>query len=143
VTECLAMIPFNKDGAARATAASSVRACSGCAGLTYRRLVLAVAAVALAGCGSGPGTFLVDPGHYSVMHCKDLIDARNALIKRQQELQKLQNMASQSAGGAIIGKMAYGTDYDTAVTDQKIVEREAREKNCETVHTYQSDQTIR
>jgi len=141
--ECLAMIPFGTEDAARVAPASFVRACRGRTGLTYGYLVWAVAAIALAGCGSGPGTFLVDPGHFSVMHCKDLIEARNNLIKRQQELQKLQNMASQSAGGTIIGKMAYGTDYETAVTDQRIVEREAREKNCETVHTYQSDQTIR
>lgn len=114
-------------------------------GLACANLVCAVAAVALAGCGfgNGPGSLMVDPGHYSVMHCKDLIDQRNALITREQELQKLQDMASQGTGGAFIGNMAYRADYETALTEQKLVEREAREKNCEISHVYQSDQTVR
>jgi hypothetical protein len=77
------------------------------------------------------------------MHCKDLITQRNALITREQELRKLQAKASEGTGGAVIGAMAYRTDYETALTDQKIVEREAADKNCQYLPTFQSDQTIR
>jgi hypothetical protein len=114
-------------------------------GLIGAFLLCVIFAVSLTGCGSSDsvGSLLVDPAHYSVMHCKDLVAQRNSLISREEELRKLQAKASEGTGGTIIGKMAYGSDYETAVTEQKIVEREAREKNCEIVPTYQSDQTIR
>jgi hypothetical protein len=111
--------------------------------LTGASAVCLIIAIGLVGCSAGPGTLLADPGRYSVMHCKDLIAQRNSLITREQELRKLQAKASEGTGGAIIGAMAYRADYETALTDQKIVEREAADKNCQLSPTFQSDQTIR
>jgi hypothetical protein len=105
--------------------------------------VCLVIAAGLVGCSAGPGTLLVDPARYSRMRCNDLIGQRQALITREQELRKLQAKASEGTGGAIIGAMAYRADYETALTDQKVVEREAAEKNCQYLPTFQSDQTIR
>jgi len=104
-----------------------------------------VAAVALAGCSlsDGYGTLTVDPGRYSVYHCKDLIAQRGNLARREKELRNLIDKANEGPGGGAISAMAYRADYENVLTEEKLLQRTAAEKNCELVPTYQSDQTVR
>jgi len=99
---------------------------------------------ALAGCGAdGPGSFLVDPGHYSAYHCNDLGTRWKALVARENELRGLIEKASEGGGGTVIGSLAYRSDYDSVLAEEKLVQRAAADKNCGFTPDYQSDHTIR
>jgi hypothetical protein len=108
-------------------------------------LLCAAAGMALAGCGlgNGPGSFLVDPGRYESYHCNDLVAQWKALADREKDLRALMDKASQSGTGAVIGAVAYRSDYESVLTQEKLVQREAAEKKCELTTTFQSDQSIR
>ena len=110
-----------------------------------RAAIWVIAAVALSGCASsgGPGQLLVAPGAYDAYRCKDLAQQWDLLNKREAELTANMNRASQGGGGALIGAAAYGTDYQTVLTQKKMVQQEATAKNCELVKSFQSDQTVR
>jgi len=103
----------------------------------------AVAGMALSGCGMGPGQLIVAPGAYDAYHCNDLVNTWNWLNGRERELSANMSRASQGGGGSVIGALAYGTDYQAVLTQKKMVQQEAAEKNCELVHSFQSDQTLR
>ena len=105
----------------------------------------AAGGVALAGCGlgNGPGSLFVDPGRYEVYHCNDLVTRWKALTERERDLRALMEKASQSGTGAVIGAVAYRADYESVLTEEKLVQREANEKKCELTTTFQSDQSIR
>lgn len=129
-------------------------------------LCLLVAAV-LAGCSTsdGVGSFIIDPGHYSVYHCDGLAARLKVLLAREQDLANLMNWASEGGGGVLIGNLTYRADYENAVGEEKVLRRTAAEKKCElpppaapasptpTAYTappapgsapvFQSDQTIR
>jgi hypothetical protein len=102
---------------------------------------------ALVGCGiseGGVGTLALDPGRYALYHCNDLVARLNALIARESELRNLMEKAGEGVGGALIGTLSYRTDYETVLSDEKLVRRTAAEKKCQLgPPTYQSDQTIR
>jgi hypothetical protein len=117
----------------------------GFGGVLFAAAGCVLAAIALAGCGlsDGYGTLTVDPARYSAYHCKDLIAQRASLLKREQELRGLIDKANEGPGGGTIGTMAYRTDYETVLSEEKLLQRTAAEKNCELVPTYQSDQTVR
>src|ERR1700686_838206 len=110
-----------------------------------RSFFLCAAAMALAGCGggNGPGSWMVDPGRYEAYHCNDLVTRWKTLTDRERELRALMDKASQSGTGAVIGAVAYRTDYESILTEEKLVQREASDKNCELTKTFQSDQSIR
>ena len=116
-----------------------------CAASSFAAAVCVVAAIALTACSSsdGVGQLLVDPSQYDVYHCKDLVAQWDQLNKREAELRANMDRASQTAGGKVIGAVAYGPDYQTLLTQKKMVQRQAAEKRCELVQTYQSDQTVR
>jgi hypothetical protein len=107
----------------------------------------ALIAFALAGCGSGggPGALIVDPGHYDAYHCKDLDARAKVLATREKELRALMDKASEGGGGAVIGALSYRTDYESVLTEQKLVQREQSEKKCaqQPAGNFQSDQMIR
>jgi hypothetical protein len=108
-------------------------------------LCAAAAGMTLAGCGlgNGPGSLLVDPGRYEAYHCNDLVAQWKALTDRERDLRALIDKASQSGTGAVIGAVAYRSDYESVLTQEKLVQREAAEKKCELTTTFQSDQSIR
>jgi hypothetical protein len=99
----------------------------------------------LAGCGlgNGPGSFLVDPGRYEAYHCNDLVTRWKQLTDREKDLRALMDKASQSGTGAVVGAVAYRSDYEGVLTEEKLVQRQAAEKKCELTTTFQSDQSIR
>lgn len=111
------------------------------------RLLPCIVAVVLAGCSEGAGTLLVDPGRYSAYHCKDMAAQWKVLTKREKELHDLIERADQGGGGAVIGSLAYRTDYETVRSEERLLQREAVEKNCNSTNQsptqFQSDQAIR
>ena len=108
-------------------------------------LCAAAAGTALAGCGlsNGPGTLFVDPGRYEAYHCNDLVTRWKQLTNREKELRALMDKASQSGTGAVVGAVAYRADLESVLTEEKLVQREASDKNCELTKSFQSDQSIR
>jgi len=97
-----------------------------------RSFLLSAAALALAGCclGNGPGSLFVDPGRYEVYHCNDLVTRWKALTVRERDLRGLIDKASQTGTGAVIGTIAYRSDYESVLTEEKLVQREAAAKKC-------------
>jgi hypothetical protein len=108
-------------------------------------VICVIAATALSGCGlsNGPGQLMVDPGMFDEYRCNDLVTQWNALNSREQELRDNMNRASQGGGGTVIGTVAYGPEYQTVLTKKKMLQQDAAAKNCELVHNFQSDQTLR
>jgi hypothetical protein len=106
---------------------------------------LGLGALALAGCGAGDkvGSILIDPGHYSSYHCDQFAGRAKELTARKKELLALMNKASEGPGGAVIGSMAYRSDYESVVAEEKLLQQTAAGKNCADAPAYQSDQTIR
>jgi hypothetical protein len=113
------------------------------AGSFLATLICVLAAAAVAGCGGGVGSLMVDPGLYSAYHCNDLVGAWNNLVKREKDLRGLIDKAREGGGGTVIGAVAYRGDYETVLAREKVLKRTAAEKNCALAPTYKSDQTIR
>jgi hypothetical protein len=82
----------------------------------------------LAGCALGPGQFSVDPDHYEFYHCNDLVKDLKTLEARESELRSLMARASEGGGGAVIGELSYRVDYETVLTQEKMLKRVAAEK---------------
>jgi hypothetical protein len=110
-----------------------------------RRVLLSLAVVTLAGCSmtDGAGSILIDPGRYIAYHCDDLSALSKVLVARQKELQGLMDKASEGGGGAVIGSLAYRTDYESVLSEEKLLQRTAVDKNCGFTPDFQSDKTIR
>src|ERR1700757_3271971 len=97
----------------------------------WYRVLSSFALLALAGCGSdGAGTLFVDPGRYTLYHCDELAARRKTLITRETELRGLMERANESAAGSVIGSLAYRSEYDSVIAEQKLLQRNAAEKNC-------------
>lgn len=109
------------------------------------RALFGAALVVLAGCGTrdGPGSLLIDPGRYTFYHCNDLAARWKVLVARENELHGLMQRADESGGGAVIGSLAYRSDYDAVLAEEKLLQHAAAEKNCGLATQFQSDQTIR
>ncbi len=116
--------------------------------------VLGIAAIGfasgLAGCTSNySGELLVDPGRYAVYKCDDLAARWKVVTAREKELHGLMEKANESSGGVVVGSLAYRTQYDTVIGDEKLLQRAAAEKNCALPFVqggqpqFQSDQSIR
>jgi hypothetical protein len=122
-------------------AAVAHRSCRG-----WRSALSSLAMLALSGCGlssDGAGALFVDPGRYTLYHCDDLAARRKALMVRENELRGLIERAGESPGGAVVGSFAYRSDYDSVLAEEKLLQRNAAEKNCSFASPLQSDQTIR
>jgi hypothetical protein len=111
----------------------------------WRGALSGLAIVTLSGCGlsDGAGALFVDPGRYALYHCDDLAARRKVLMTRENELRGLIERAGESPGGAVIGSLAYRSDYDSVLAEEKLLARDAVEKKCSFASPLQSDQTIR
>jgi hypothetical protein len=86
---------------------------------------------ALAGCAANDsGALLIDPGRYAVYKCDDLAARWKVVSAREKELRGLMDRASQTGGGAVVGSLAYRADYDAIISDARLLQRTAAEKNC-------------
>lgn len=102
-----------------------------------------IAITGLADCSGGVGTLMVDPGQYTAYHCDQLATQQKSLNVRETQLRDLILRASEGGGGTVIGALAYRTDYENVLAQEKLLRREAAEKKCSLEPTYTSDQTIR
>jgi hypothetical protein len=114
---------------------------------THCGAALAVAAVVLAACGlpEGAGTLLVDPGRYSAYHCNDLADQWKILVAREKELRGLMDKADaggNSNAGALVGSVAYRPEYEAVMSNEKLLQNAAKDKNCPFITEFQSDHTL-
>jgi hypothetical protein len=93
---------------------------------------IAIACV-LGGCSTSESvnSMLIDPGHYSVFHCKDFAGRLQGIQARQKELLSLQAKASEGGGGALIGNLSYRTDYESSVAEERVLRRTAADKKCD------------
>jgi hypothetical protein len=136
--------PFRRDDWARRVGLAVARA-----RFSLRRSALGpiVAAGALAGCAAdqGPGQLGVDPGRYEFYHCNDLASQLKVLQAREAELRMLMAKAGEGGGGVVVGALAYRSDYETVLSQEKLLQRTAAEKKCEVgpPPAVQSDQTVR
>jgi hypothetical protein len=107
-------------------------------------LLCALAGGALSGCGlsNGTGSWLVDPAKFDGYHCNDLQARWKDVDTREKELRNLMEKASQSPGGTVIGQLTYRTDYESALTEKRMLQQQAAEKNCPLTNTYSSDTGI-
>jgi hypothetical protein len=101
----------------------------------WRAAHLAPAALALAlgACSAtGDSGLLVfaDPGKYQYYNCKQIEGARASVAARHKELGELIGRAEQETGGALVGAIAYRSDYAASGQDLKVIDATAREKNC-------------
>jgi hypothetical protein len=104
------------------------------------------AAALLGGCSTTGGdqlTLFADPGKYQYSSCEHLAGQRKYWTGREQELRMLIDRAEQSAGGAVVGVLAYKAEQVTASEEIKMVELAARAKNCEGPATWSSSSAVR
>jgi hypothetical protein len=118
------------DRCGRHRAAASASACAPVANPLLTGLLVTSL---LAGCSmtDGVGTFIVDPGRYSVYHCDGLQARLKVLLAREQDLSNLMERASDGGGGVLIGNMSYRADYENTLGEEKLLRRTAAEKKCE------------
>jgi hypothetical protein len=111
----------------------------------WRAVLSSLVLCALAGCGlsDGAGALFVDPGRYAVYRCEDLAARRQVLTTRENELRGLIEKANESAAGAVVGSLAYRSEYDSVLAEEKLLQRKAAEKNCSFAVPSLSDQTLR
>jgi hypothetical protein len=86
--------------------------------------------------------YFSDAGKYSFYNCDQLASAAKTQFAREQELKALIERAEQAPGGALVGLIAYRTDYVAAGEELRIIESTARGKNCLTPSTWQSNGVI-
>jgi hypothetical protein len=85
---------------------------------------------------------LTDPGKYQYFTCDQLNGAAKATAVRVQDLKTLMAKADQGVAGALVGTVAYRTDYISANEELRLLEETARAKNCVTPSTWQSNTVI-
>ena len=106
--------------------------------------LLIPAALTVARCGSdGAGAIWVDPGKFTFYKCDDLARRWKELVAREKDLRGLIDKANETSTGAVIGSIAYRSDYDAVLSEEKLLQRQADEKKCVITPDYQSDHTIR
>jgi hypothetical protein len=100
----------------------------------YRGACLAgLLGIGLAGCATGSdvvGEAMVDPFKYHFYSCQHLADQTKAMTKREEELTGLMRQAERETGGVIVSALAYKTEHLRTRSELRLLEEEARSKNC-------------
>jgi hypothetical protein len=87
---------------------------------------------AIAGCTGmqDNGQLFADPGKYQYHNCEQLATAHKAVLVREAQLKGLIDKAEQGAAGAVVGTIAYRTDYIAVGEELRVIESAERNKNC-------------
>ena len=85
---------------------------------------------------------LSDPAKYQYHSCEQLAAATKAATARQQELATLIERAEQGTAGAIVGTIAYKSEYTAVGQDLRNLDATARSKNCAIASTWRSNAVI-
>ena len=70
------------------------------------------------------------PGRYSIYNCPDIEQQLKAYQQRQVELEQLMARASQGAGGALVGTIAYKSEYLQVRGQINELHKAAADKSC-------------
>ena len=84
----------------------------------------------LPNCGSIETYFLVNPGAFDYLNCKELAQTTIATQTRQQELKVLIDRAEQGAFGTFVATTAYRPQYLKTQGDLKLLAETEQNKNC-------------
>jgi hypothetical protein len=71
-----------------------------------------------------------DPGKYQYYTCEQIAAAGKTAASREQSLRQLIEKAERSAGGHLVGAIAYRGEHRTVVEELQVIEQAARAKNC-------------
>jgi hypothetical protein len=81
--------------------------------------------------GDGIGAFITDPAMYDGYNCKQLAAQRDGLTTRQKQLRNLIDKADQGGGGTVIGALAYRSDYQKVLEQEKLLQRAEASRKCQ------------
>jgi hypothetical protein len=110
-----------------------------------RAMLLAAVLLGVAACSTSSSVdvmLLADPGKYEYHNCDQILKAGNAVAEREMRLRTLIQKAEQSAGGALVGTVAYRGEHRTVVEELAVIENVSRRKNCLTPPTWRSSTAI-
>src|SRR5262245_16667351 len=91
----------------------------------------------LASCSStGDSSVMLfaDPGKYQFHNCDQLATAYKGYVAREQELRELIGKAERTSGGAVVGAIAYRSDYVMASENLRLIDETSRAKGCAPVN---------
>jgi hypothetical protein len=83
-----------------------------------------------------------DPGKYEYHTCEQILAAGRSNTEREVRLRQLIEKAEQSAGGALVGTVAYRGEYRTVVEELSVIDNVLRRKKCNTPPTWRSSTAI-
>jgi hypothetical protein len=110
-----------------------------------RATLLAAILFGVAACSTSSNVdvmLFADPGKYEYHTCDQILKAGNAVAERELKLRTLIQKAEQSAGGALVGTVAYRGEHRTVVEELAVIENVSRRKNCLTPPTWRSSTAI-
>jgi hypothetical protein len=108
-------------------------------------MLLAAILLGVAACstsGSVDVMLFADPGKYEYHNCEQILKAGNAVAERELRLRTLIQKAEQSAGGGLVGTVAYRGEHRTVVEELAVIDNVSRRKNCLTPPTWRSSTAI-
>jgi hypothetical protein len=82
------------------------------------------------------------PGKFTFYRWDDLARRWKALVEREKELRGLIEKANDSTAGNIIGSIAYRSDYEAVLSEEKLLQRVSADNKCALTQEYQSDHKI-
>jgi hypothetical protein len=101
-------------------------------------------AALLTACASGGDSMLllVDASKYQFLTCVQLAETTKKMSTRRQELEALIERAAQSPGGALVGAVAYQTEYTTTEQELQVLASTTHIKKCDNPATWRSNSVI-
>ena len=110
-----------------------------------RATLLAAILFGVAACSTSSSVdvmLFADPGKYEYHNCEQILKAGNGVAERELKLRTLIQKAEQSAGGGLVGTVAYRGEHRTVVEELAVIDNVSRRKNCLTPPTWRSSTAI-
>ena len=110
-----------------------------------RASMLAAIVFGVAACSTSSNVnvmLFADPGKYEYHTCEQILTAGNAVAAREAKLRELIQKAEQSAGGTLVGTLAYRGEHRTVVEELGVIDTVSRQKKCLTPPSWRSSTAI-
>lgn len=110
-----------------------------------RATLLALTLFGSAACSTSSSVdvmLFADPGKYEYHTCAQILQAGNTVAEREMKLRALIQNAEKSAGGSLVGTIAYRGEYRTVVEELAVIDNVSRRKNCLTPPSWRSSTAI-
>jgi len=114
-------------------------------GSILRAGALALIAFGAAACSTSSNLqvmLFADPGKYEYRTCDQILKSGEVVAARELKLRELIQKAEQSAGGALVGTVAYRGEYRTVVEELAVIDGVSRRKACNTPPSWRSSTAI-